>query len=168
MLIIAPCVVRAQITLDDYTNMVLAYSHELTDKSLAAQGSRESELAAKKGYLPMFDLARELNIDMRNPAIGRRWNWLTRLDVSQPVFRGGSVRAAAKQSELAYDIAELDQETTQLFVRYTAEVAYWALSRAEGYLAAMENYVDIVGSLRGVVAESYGEGYISKSDLLQV
>jgi outer membrane protein TolC len=125
-------------------------------------------LAAKKEYLPIFALARELNIDVRNPAIGRRWNWLTRLDVSQPIFRGGAVRAAAKQAELAYDIAELDQETTQLFVCYTAEVAYWSLSRAEGYLDAMEDYVNIVTSLQSVVAERYGEGYISKSDLLQV
>lgn len=168
ILTIAPCVAYAQIALDDYTEMVLSYSQELIDKSLAMQGARESELAVKKGYLPMLELARELTIDVRNPAIGRRWNWLTRLDVSQPIFRGGAVRAAAKQAELAYDIAELDQETTQLFVRYTAEVAYWSLSRAEGYLDAMEDYVGIVTSLRSVVAERYNEGYISKSDLLQV
>lgn len=167
-LIFAPSLVSAQITLAQYTDMVLAYSHELVDKSLAMQGARESELAAKKGYLTLFALARELNVDMRNPAIGRRWNWLTRLDVSQPIFRGGAVRAAAKQAELTYDIAELDQETMQLFVRYTAEVAYWSLSRAEAYRAAIDNYVEIVRSLRGVVAERYYEGYISKSDLLQV
>lgn len=166
--IIAPCVVSAQITLNDYTQSVLLYSHELMDKSLALQGSRASELAVKKGYLPIFALARELTIDVRNPAIGRRWNWLTRLDVSQPIFRGGAVRAAAKQVELVYDIAELDRETTRLFVRYTAEVTYWSLSRAEGYLDAMEDYVGIVASLRDVVAERYGEGYIAKSDLLQV
>ena len=165
---IAPCAVNAQITLSDYTQSVLSYNHELIDRGLALQGARESELAAKKEYLPIFALARELNIDVRNPAIGRRWNWLTRLDVSQPIFRGGAVRAAAKQAELAYDIAELDQETTRLFVCYTAEVAYWSLSRAEGYLDAMEDYVNIVTSLQSVVAERYGEGYISKSDLLQV
>ena len=168
ILTITPCVVNAQITLSDYTQSVLSYNHELIDRGLALQGARESELAAKKEYLPIFALARELNIDVRNPAIGRRWNWLTRLDVSQPIFRGGAVRAAAKQAELAYDIAELDQETTQLFVCYTAEVAYWSLSRAEGYLDAMEDYVNIVTSLQSVVAERYGEGYISKSDLLQV
>lgn len=168
ILTIAPCAADAQITLSDYTQSVLSYNHELIDRGLALQGARESELAAKKEYLPIFALARELNIDVRNPAIGRRWNWLTRLDVSQPIFRGGAVRAAAKQAELAYNIAELDQETTQLFVCYTAEVAYWSLSRAEGYLDAMEDYVNIVTSLQSVVAERYGEGYISKSDLLQV
>lgn len=167
-LIFAPCYVRGQITLEQYTDMVLNYSHELVDKDLAMQGARESELAAKRGYLPIFTLARELNVDMRNSAIGRRWSWLTQLDVSQPIFRGGAVRAAAKQAELASDIAELDKETAQLFVRYTAEVAYWSLSRAEAYLAAINNYVYIVRSLRGVVAERYNEGYISKSDLLQV
>ena len=168
ILTIAPCVVSAQVTLSDYTQRVLSYSHDLLDRDFAMQGAREGELAAKKGYLPIFALARELTVDVSNSAIGRRWNWLTRLDVSQPIFRGGAVRAAARQAELASDIAELDQELTHLFVRYTAEVAYWSLSRAEGYLDAMEDYVGIVASLRDVVAERYGEGYISKSDLLQV
>ena len=72
ILTIAPCVARAQITLADYIESVSAYSHELEDKNLAMQGAREKELAAKRDYLPMFDLAREMNIDMRNPAIGRR------------------------------------------------------------------------------------------------
>jgi outer membrane protein TolC len=90
------------------------------------------------------------------------------LDVSQPIFRGGEVRAAAKQAELASDISELNAEATVLLVRYTAEVAYWSLSRAEGYHEALTDYVDIVRSLRDVVAERYNEGYISKSDLLQV
>jgi outer membrane protein TolC len=53
-------------------------------------------------------------------------------------------------------------------VRYTAEVAYWSLSRAEGYYEAIAQYVAIVESLRDVVAERYDAGYISKSDLLQV
>ena len=105
---------------------------------------------------------------MRNPTIGRRWSWLTRLDVLQPVFRGGTVRAQAKQAELLYDIAELDKEATMLFVRYTAEVVYWSLSRAENYLAAVTEYLNIVRSLRGVVLDRYNEGYTSKSDLLQV
>jgi outer membrane protein TolC len=140
----------------------------LQDAEFATQGAREQEIVARKGYLPFFSLARELNIDMRNPAAGRRWSWFTQLDVSQPIFRGGEVRAAAKRAELASDISELNAEATMLLVRYTAEVAYWSLSRAEGYHEALTDYVDIVRSLRDVVAERYNEGYISKSDLLQV
>lgn len=168
ILTIAPCTVYGQMSVNDYTEKVLAYSQELIDKELAIQGAREGELAARKDYLPLFTLARELNVDVRNPTIGRRWSWLTRLDVLQPVFRGGTVRAQAKQAELLYDIAELDKEATMLFVRYTAEVVYWSLSRAENYLAAVTEYLNIVRSLRGVVLDRYNEGYTSKSDLLQV
>jgi outer membrane protein TolC len=158
----------AQISLEKYGASVLAYSYEVQDAELATQGAREREIVAHKGYLPFFSLARELNIDVRNPAVGRRWNWLTQLDVSQPIFRGGEVRAAAKRAELATDISELNEEATRLFVRYSAEVAYWSLSRAESYYEALVEYVAIVQSLRDVVAERYAEGYISKSDLLQV
>lgn len=166
--IVAPSMLWAQVSLEEYRESVLAYSHELQDAEFARQGAHEREVAARKGYLPFFSLARELNIDVRNPAVGRRWSWLTQLDVSQPIFRGGEVRAVAKRAELASDISELNAEATVLLVRYTAEVAYWSLSRAEGYHEALTDYVDIVRSLRDVVAERYNEGYISKSDLLQV
>ena len=168
ILTIAPCVLHAQVSLDDYCASVLAYSHELQDAEFAKQGAREREIVARKGYLPILSLARELNIEARKPAEGRRWNWLTQLDVSQPIFRGGEVRAAAKRAELAFDISEYEAEATALLVRYTAEVAYWSLSRAEGYYEAIAQYVAIVESLRDVVAERYDAGYISKSDLLQV
>ena len=168
ILTIAPCVLHAQVSLEDYCASVLAYSHELQDAEFAKQGAREREIVARKGYLPILSLARELNIEARKPAEGRRWNWLTQLDVSQPIFRGGEVRAAAKRAELAFDISEYEAEATELLVRYTAEVAYWSLSRAEGYYEAIAQYVAIVESLRDVVAERYDAGYISKSDLLQV
>ena len=168
ILTIAPCVLHAQVSLDDYCESVLAYSHELQDAEFAKQGAREREIVARKGYLPILSLARELNIEARKPAEGRRWNWLTQLDVSQPIFRGGEVRATAKRAELAFDISEYEAEATEFLVRYTAEVAYWSLSRAENYYEAIAQYVAIVESLRDVVAERYDAGYISKSDLLQV
>lgn len=168
ILTIAPCVLHAQVSLDDYSESVLAYSLELQDAEFAKQGAREREIVARKGYLPILSLARELNIEARKPDEGRRWNWLTQLDVSQPIFRGGEVRATAKRAELAFDISEYEAEATEFLVRYTAEVAYWSLSRAEGYYEAIAQYVAIVESLRDVVAERYDAGYISKSDLLQV
>lgn len=168
ILTIAPCVLHAQVSLDDYSESVLAYSLELQDAEFARQGAREREIVARKGYLPILSLARELNIEARKPDEGRRWNWLTQLDVSQPIFRGGEVRATAKRAELAFDISEYEAEATEFLVRYTAEVAYWSLSRADGYYEAIAQYVAIVESLRDVVAERYDAGYISKSDLLQV
>jgi outer membrane protein TolC len=156
------------VSLDDYSESVLAYSLELQDAEFAKQGARERELVARKGYLPILSLTRELNIEARKPDEGRRWNWLTQLDVSQPIFRGGEARATAKRAELAFDISEYEAEATEFLVRYTAEVAYWSLSRAEGYYEAIAQYVAIVESLRDVVAERYDAGYISKSDLLQV
>lgn len=168
ILTIAPCVLYAQVSLDDYSESVLAYSLELQDAEFAKQGAREREIVARKGYLPILSLARDLNIEARKPDEGRRWNWLAQLDVSQPIFRGGEVRATAKRAELAFDISEYEAEATEFLVRYTAEVAYWSLSRAEGYYEAIAQYVAIVESLRDVVAERYDAGYISKSDLLQV
>ena len=117
ILTIAPCVLHAQVSLESYCESVLAYSHELQDAEFAKQGAREREIVARKGYLPILSLARELNIEARKPAEGRRWNWLTQLDVSQPIFRGGEVRATAKRAELAFDISEYEAEASEFLVR---------------------------------------------------
>lgn len=159
---------HAQLTLEEYLREVLAYSHELRDSELATEGARSSELATHKGYLPFFSLVREMNLDFRAPEVGRGWNWYMRLDVTQPIFRGGAVRAEAKQASLNYAIAMESERSMQMFVLYTAEVAYWTLSLRESDLKAMTDYTNIVGSLSDVVKERYNEGYISKSDLLQV
>jgi outer membrane protein TolC len=50
----------------------------------------------------------------------------------------------------------------------TAELAYWALSRAEIYREAMLDYINIINTLRDVALHRFEEGYTSKSDLLQV
>lgn len=167
-LISAPQLLYAQIGVEEYCADVLAYSHTLRDERLATEGAYSEATARRKDYLPFFDLVRQMNLDFRSPEVGRRWSWLTRLDVSQPIFLGGKVRARAKQAQLAYDASVESGRAAEIFVRYTAEVAYWSLSRAESNYNAMNDYHTIVSSLRDIVAERYAEGYISKSDLLQV
>ena len=165
---LCPRTLYAQMTLEEYCEAVVAYSHQFRDAELATAGAHADMLRLRKDYLPTLDFNREFTLDFRDPAEGRPWSWLTRLDLSQPIYLGGAVRAAAKQSALQHAAAEYDEEAVAQYVIYLAEVAYWTLSRNESYYRAISDYKSIVESLRNVVAERYAAGYISKGDLLQV
>ena len=91
-----------------------------------------------------------------------------RPEITQPVIDGGALRAETKQAEEALKVARADELKAMLDVVFEAEQAYWSLSRAEIYRRAISDYITIVRSLREVVLHRFEEGYISKSDLLQV
>lgn len=158
----------AQVSLDEYLSSVAEYSHTLGAASEATMGADADLRRARKGYLPRLDMDRDMNYSFRKSGNERRVAWSMRADVSQPIFDGGSVRAAVKQAEARYGAVASDERGAQLDVEYDAVAAYWTLSRADIYMRAMSTYRDIVLSLRDVVRRRYDEGYTSKSDLLQV
>lgn len=158
----------AQVDVGQYLDAVMDYSHRLAAATAATEGADADRLRARKGYLPSLDMDRDVDYSFRKLNGERRLGWAMRATVSQPIFDGGSVRAAAKQAEARYDVRASQERGTMLDVEYEAVAAYWALSRADIYLRAMANYRDIVMSLRDVVKRRYDEGYTPKSDLLQV
>ena len=159
---------RAQLSLRDYAAAVAGYSHTLAASEAVVEGSDADLRRARKGYLPSLDMDREMNYSFRKRVEERRLGWAMRADIAQPIFDGGSIRAAVRQAEARSVVARERLDATILDEEYRAVAAYWALSRAEIYARAMSNYLAIVSSLRDVVARRFDEGYTSKSDLLQV
>ena len=166
--LIALCDASAQITLRDYRDEVLAYSHEVELSELAVEGANADMRRANKGYLPRLDLSREASLNFRHASGVRPWGWSTNATISQPIFDGGGVRAAAKRSKLAYDKSLVDDSLVRLDVIYAADAAYWRLSRAAAYRDIIREYVAAVDSLRMVVERRFAEGYSAKGDLLQI
>lgn len=158
----------AQISLSDYRVAVAEYSYELGSARYATIGAEADHRRAKKGYLPSVHSSRDMVLNFRKTDGGRRVDWVMRPEISQPVFDGGARRAATRRAEEAVKEARADELKAMFDVVYEAEAAYWSLSRADIYRKAVADYLSIVRSLREVVLHRFEEGYISKSDLLQV
>lgn len=158
----------AQLTLEEYCQQVVDYSRTLHRAEDAVEASEADMRLAHKDYLPSLTMDRDFTLNFRDRGDERQWGWSMRADIRQPIYTGGAVRAAAKQSELKYEMAIDNMRSSILEVQYAAEYAYWTLSRAEIYRRAIADYVTIIGSLRDVVSRRFDEGYTSKSDLLQV
>jgi outer membrane protein TolC len=62
----------------------------------------------------------------------------------------------------------MDEQIALLDAIYSADIAYWQLSRSKSYLETISEYVAVVDSLRGIVKRRFDEGYSAKGDLLQI
>lgn len=168
IILLATNIAGAQITLDDYRRDVARHSHAIGISNSEVDASLMELKRARKGYLPSVVSYRTMSYAFDKQDNERRFDWLMRPEINQTVFAGGAVRAAVKQAEARYDASVGNADYADLAVRYEADVAYWELSRAENYRRAVADYVQIIESLRSVVAHRFEEGYTAKGDLLQV
>lgn len=163
-LLCSTIVAQAQITLSEYVNAVIEYSHTLLSAEAMVDGRVAESKIAKRNMLPSLSLSSDADLDFRSDDIG----WGVRADISQPIYNGGRYKSLAEQSQYQLIESVGVRDKSELDVRYSAEVAYWALSRAEIYREAMLDYINIIETLRDVALHRFEEGYTSKSDLLQV
>lgn len=163
-LLCSTIVAQAQITLSEYVNAVIEYSHTLLSAEAMVEGRVAESKIAKRNMLPSLSLSSDADLDFRSDDIG----WGVRADISQPIYNGGRYKSLAEQSQYQLIESAGVRDKSELDVRYSAEIAYWALSRAEIYREAMLDYINIIETLRDVALHRFEEGYTSKSDLLQV
>lgn len=163
-LLCSTIVAQAQITLSEYVNAVIEYSHTLLSAEAMVDGRVAESKIAKRNMFPSLSLSSDADLDFRSDDIG----WGVRADISQPIYNGGRYKSLAEQSQYQLIESAGVRDKSELDVRYSAEIAYWALSRAEIYREAMLDYINIIETLRDVALHRFEEGYTSKSDLLQV
>lgn len=164
ILLLSTSLAKAQISLNDYVETVVEYSYTLQSAEAMVISSKAESKISNRSMLPNVSMSSDTNLDFRTGDIG----WGVRADITQPIYNGGQYSALAKQGEYLLLKSESLRDKSVMDIRYNAEVAYWALSRAMVYMEAMHDYMNIVAMLRDVALHRYEEGYTSKSDLLQV
>lgn len=168
ILLFTSCRLLAQTSIQEYRDEVLDYSFELEISGLDKERAEADMERAKKGYLPTVTLSSERSLALQKTGNGKLLSGATRLGVGQTIYRGSAAHSAAKRAELMYERSGVDDELAMMDVCYSADAAYWGLSRAEAMLAINEEYVSAVDSLRAIVERRFDEGYSAKGDLLQV
>lgn len=167
LLLLSLCRLSAQTSVGQYIDEVLTYSHSISQAEAAIDGADAELRLRRKAFMPSLSVSGDVNLNFRSRE-GRQWGWSPRADIEQPIYEGGALRANLRSAETAVDAAHEAMAQTELAAEYEAERAYWRLSRAAIYHMAVSDYLNIVATLRDVVARRFEEGYTSKSDLLQV
>lgn len=171
LILLLGCTARAvrgqQMTLAAYRDSVIGYSWQLKSAAANASGARETARLRKKEMLPEISASASAAKTFHEMAGTRLWGFAVKPQVVQTLY-GGGLRAASRKAESDYRSALCDERAAVLDVRYAADYAYWNVSAMQIFMSAAEEYVSIIESLYRVVERRFGEGYIAKSDLLQV
>ena len=164
------CVVSAwaQISLDAYREMVYTYSTEMMNAEAATSRARSNVRIAYSDFLPSLSASGTFTTDFRRSGDADLWGFTLQPPGEQVLYGGGAVRAAYRQAQAEYEYSLSGQEQTRLDMRYAADYAYWTISAMKLYVAATDEYVGFISALYRVVEERFREGYVAKSDMLQV
>lgn len=159
---------EAQISLSAYRDSVAGYDWRV--KNAAVEADRNYEIMRQEytSFLPRVSASGSFAKTFHRMGDNELWSFSLQPRVVQTVYGGGGVKAAYRRAASGYERALFDEEFTRLEVRYAADFAYWGLSAQALFLRAVEEYVNIIESLYRVVERRFDEGYIAKSDLLQV
>lgn len=159
---------EAQISLSAYRDSVAGYDWRV--KNAAVEADRNYEIMRQEytSFLPRVSASGSFAKTFHRMGDNELWSFSLQPRVVQTVYGGGGVKAAYRRAASGYESALFDEEFTRLEVRYAADFAYWGLSAQALFLRAVEEYVSIIESLYRVVERRFDEGYIAKSDLLQV
>ena len=159
---------EAQISLSAYRDSVAGYDWRV--KNAAVESERNYEIMRQEytSFLPRVSASGSFAKTFHRMGDNELWSFSLQPRVVQTVYGGGGVKAAYRRAASGYESALFDEEFTRLEVRYAADFAYWGLSAQSLFLRAVEEYVGIIESLYRVVERRFDEGYIAKSDLLQV
>lgn len=159
---------EAQISLSAYRDSVAGYDWRV--KNAAVESERNYEIMRQEytSFLPRVSASGSFAKTFHRMGDNELWSFSLQPRVVQTVYGGGGVKAAYRRAASGYEGALFDEEFTRLEVRYAADFAYWGLSAQALFLRAVEEYVGIIESLYRVVERRFDEGYIAKSDLLQV
>ena len=159
---------EAQISLQAYRDSVYLASTEMMNAAENIEKASSAVAKQRTEFFPSLSADASFSNSFRRDGDNKLWGFSVEPQLSQTIYAGGGVRSAVRRARSDYQVAKYDAQTIRLLQRYEADYAYWQVSATELYLAATERYVEIIRSLYRVVQERYQEGYVAKSDLLQV
>ena len=166
--LVAAELAQAQISLSAYRERVKESSTEIMNATEEMEKSRSLKELAHRDHYPSLTADGEFTTGFRRSDDADLWGFAISPRIEQTLYEGGMLRATSRQAEIGYR-ASIDMvDDMELLMRYEADYAYWMVSAMELYMGATAEYVKIIRSLYGVAKERFAEGYVAKSDLLQV
>lgn len=160
----------------EYRQKVLDYSQQVKQSAEQRAAMQEAMRTARTAYFPKLDFSgnvqyriNDYDMDFGGVKIGMASEtYNVEAGLVQNVYGGGAVRNRYKAAGIQRDIAQKSEELTVDNIVYAAEVNYWSTTAKKDLYLVISQYVDIIRSLEKVVMDRFTDGYISKTDLLQV
>lgn len=176
LLVSVPVCAQTQLTYDTYERQVLDYSIALRQSKEQSAAMRDAIKVAHAAFLPGIEAEgtyqyRLNNSDMEigNAAMPlKHHSYSLGANIVQPIYTGGATTSSYKSARINSQMADENIALTADNIVHSAQLAYWSTAAQKEIYETMCNYVSIIERLVVVLQDKYTNGYISKTDLLQI
>lgn len=159
-----------------FEQKVLDYSQTLKQSVAQRTAMQKAMKAAKTAFFPAVDATgnytyriNDYEMDFGGMAVPMKHDsYSAEVGVVQPLYAGGSIYHGYKASQIQSKIADKSVDLTTDNIIYAAEASYWGTAAQKEMYLTMCQYVDIIAQLAKVLQDKYDDGYISKTDLIQM
>ncbi len=87
---------------------------------------------------------------------------------TQPVYAGSQIATGNKLANLGVEVSELQLTSAQNQIALQTENQYWQIVSLNEKMKTLEQYIQMVDTLRKEVADAYQAGLTTRNDLLKV
>ena len=149
-------------------------TNALSEFAATPIGTQLATALAGLGITPTLLPSAAAAVDQRGQGIvdafrtDTRSMWAGTVQVRQPLYMGGAIRAANRMADIGMDMAEtrLDQQIQETL--YDIDKTYWLVVSLRQKQRLAESYRDLVVKLDDDVQKMIGEGVATRADGLKV
>ena len=166
--------------LNDYRTLVETYSLDLRAARHAAGAGQEARQSAHADFLPKLSgganfnyTGNPLRLDVNLPGTdaaytfeGRDMKYGASLNLSQPLYTGGALRAGYDKARAEEAMARQEVQRVTNNLRHEADVRYWTSVARLELAGVAGDYRRAVEQLVGVVRHRVEQEYTDRNDLL--
>ena len=176
LLISVPVSAQTPLTYEAYEQKVLDYSIALKQSKEQSQAMQAAVKVAHASYLPIIESEGTYQYRLNNSSIEigssetplKHQSYSLGINITQPIYTGGAITSTYKSARIDSQIADENLALVEDNIIHSAQLAYWGTSAQKEMYETMCDYVGIIERLVVVLQEKYANGYISKTDLLQM
>lgn len=141
-----------ELTLEQCRQMALAADENLKIAENDLEGAALDKAVARTAYLPKFAGSATLMYSAPDSKMGEmmtiqmRGAYMAGINLTQPIYAGGKIRAANRLANVAQDISKEQLRAARMDVLADAEKSYWTyvavlskIEMTEAYLAMMDS-----------------------------
>ena len=161
------------LSLADCRARALAHSEDLKQAgNRVSQAELDVKIAAAAA-LPKFDASAvgayvAPDIDMLGMELRMRGMYMADLNLTQPLYAGGKIRAGRRLARIGKDVALEQQRMTRMDVLVEADQTYWTCVAVRGKVRMLERYAAQMDTLYRQTETACAAGMATANDLLRI
>lgn len=152
-----------------WVNKAKENNHQIEAQQYAVQAANKRISERKGAYMPQVNIiaqAQQTNLGFDNRFIDNNEIYFLGLDVTIPLYAGGSNRAAVSEATSQHRIAQSELQIVELEANQRVRSAYLQVSAAENFIAAARKLLESATLSSRAMQQGFSLGVVTSVDVL--